>query len=318
MEVREFIKTIKEELPDFLPDEVYQDITIDDVVISKMNDQKLHGLTFKPKGSDAAPTLYIDDLYERHENGEDLGLLLVDLANRYEQARHAPAPPAVELSWEKVRDKLTVRLLEKSRNIDFLSNMPYADMGNGLAMIVDINMGEDRGGDWRAAVNHGLLESLGVDKETLFITAMDDSMHIAPAVLTDMSQALFSPDKENLLDRTEPLDTADVGGMYVLTNEEGMLGASALYYPDVKEKAAELIGSGYYVLPSSVHEVILVPDTMDHDVRDLCEMVKQANRTVVEPKDVLSDNVYHYDRDARSLNKVDPGREKADRVAEAR
>ena len=133
-----------------------------------------------------------------------------------------------------------------------------------------------------------------------------------------MSQALFSPDKENLLDRTEPIDPADVGGMYVLTNEEGMLGASALYYRDVKEKAAELIGSGYYVLPSSVHEVILVPDTMDHDVKDLCEMVKQANRTVVEPKDVLSDNVYHYDRDARSLNKVDPSRERADRVAEAR
>ena len=106
MEVKEFIKIVKEELPDFLPEEVYQDLVIDDVEISKMNDQKLHGLTFKPKGSDAAPTLYIDDLYERHENGEDIGFLLVDLANRYEQARHAPAPPAVELSWEKVRDKL--------------------------------------------------------------------------------------------------------------------------------------------------------------------------------------------------------------------
>ena len=318
MEIKEFIKTIKEELPDFLPDEVYKDLVIDDVEISKMNDQKLHGLTFRPKGSDAAPTLYIDDLYKRHENGEDLGFLLVDLANRYEQARHAPAPPAVDLSWDNVRDKLTVRLLEKSRNIDFLANMPYADMGNGLAMIVDINMGEDRGGDWRAAINHGLLESLGVDKETLFITAMDDSMHIAPAVLTDMSQALFSPEKENLLDRKEPLEPGDVSGMYVLTNEAGMLGASALYYPDVKEKAAELMGSGYYVLPSSIHECILVPDTAGHNEKDLCDMVKQANRTVVEEKDILSDNVYHYDMKSRDLNKVDPGRDRADRVAEAR
>ena len=318
MDVKEFTKMIKEELPDFLPDEVYKDLVIDDVEISKMNDQKLHGLTFRPKGSDAAPTLYIDDLYERHENGEDLGFLLVDLANRYEQARHTPAPPAVDLSWDNVRDKLTVRLLEKSRNIDFLANMPYADMGNGLAMIVDINMGEDRGGDWRAAINHGLLESLGVDKETLFITAMDDSMHIAPAVLTDMSQALFSPEKENLLDRKEPLEPGDVSGMYVLTNEAGMLGASALYYPDVKEKAAELMGSGYYVLPSSIHECILVPDTAGHNEKDLCDMVKQANRTVVEEKDILSDNVYHYDMKSRDLNKVDPGRDRADRVAEAR
>ena len=283
-----------------------------------MNDQKLHGLTFRPKGSDAAPTLYVDDLYERHKNGEELGYLLVELSDRYEQARNAPAPPKIDFSWENVRDKLTVRLLEKNRNTDFLAGMPYADVGNGLAMIVDINMGEDRGGDWRIAVNHGVMEQMGVDKETMFITAMDDSAHLAPAVLTDMSQALFSPERENLLDRAEPIDPADVGSMYVLTTETGTLGAAALFYPEVREKAAELMGSGYYVLPSSVHEVILVPDTIGHNEQELCDMVKQANRTVVEPQDVLSDNVYHYDRETRDLSRVDPEREKADRVAEAR
>lgn len=318
MEVKEFIKTIKEELPDFLPDEIYRDIIIDDVEVSKMNDQKLHGLTFRPKGSDAAPTLYIDDLYERYKNGEDMGVLMIDLANRYEQTRHAPTPPQVDLDWESVRDNLTVRLLEKSRNRDFLANMPYADVGNGLAIIADINMGEDRGGDWRIAVNHGVMEQLGVDKETLFITAMDDSLVNDPPVLTDMSQALFSMDRENLLDRDVPIDPADVGGMYVLTTESSTLGACAMYYPDVKEKAGELIGSDYYILPSSVHEVILVPDAAGIDAKELCDMVKQANRTVVEPQDVLSDNVYHYSRDERRLDKVNAEPNRADKVAEVR
>ena len=318
MDIKEFIKTIKEELPDFLPDDVNQDIIIDNVEVSKMNDQKLHGLTFRPKGSDAAPTIYVDDLYERHQNGEDLGFLLVDLANRYEAARLAPAPPDIDINWEKVRDNLSLRLLEKDRNIDFLSNMPYADVGNGLALIVDINMPGDIDGGWRIAVNHNVMDALGVDKETLFFTAMDDALVNDPPVLNDMTQALFSPDKENLLDRSDPLEPMEVSGMYVLTTENANLGAAALYYPDVKEKAADLLGSGYYVLPSSTHEVILVPDTAGHNEKDLCDMVKQANRTVVEPKDVLSDSVYHYDRDSRSLSKVDPGREKADRVAEAR
>lgn len=318
MDIKEFIEIVKEELPDFLPEEVYKDLTIDDVEVSKMNDQKLHGLTFRPRGSDAAPTLYVDDLYERHQNGEDLGFLLIDLAERYEAARNAPVPPDIDINWEKVRDNLSLRLLEKNRNIDFLSNMPYADVGNGLALIVDINMPGDMDGDWRIAVNHGVMEALKVDKETLFFTAMDDALVNDPPVLNDMTQALFSPDKDNLLDRSDPLEPADIGGMYVLTTETANLGAAALYYPDVKEKAAELLGSGYYVLPSSTHEVILVPDTAGHNEKDLCDMVKQANRTVVEPKDVLSDSVYHYDRDSRSLSKVDPDREKADRVAEAR
>ena len=318
MDIKEFIKTIKEELPDFLPDDVYEDLTIDDVEVAKMNDQKLHGLTFRPKGSDAAPTLYIDDLYERHQNGEDLGFLLIDLANRYEEARHAPVPPDIDISWEKVMDNLSFRLLEKRRNTDFLANMPYADVGNGLALIVDINMPGDRNGDWRIAVNHGVMEALGVDKETLFFKAMDDVLVNDPPVLSDMTQALFSPEKDNLLDRSDPIDPSDLGGMYVLTTESGNLGASALFYPDVQEKAAELMGSGYYVLPSSVHECILVPDIAGHNEKDLCAMVKEANRTVVEPKDVLSDNVYHFDKDSRQLTKVAADRERDSMVAEAR
>ena len=71
-------------------------------------------------------------------------------------------------------------------------------------------MGEDRGGDWRIAVNHGVLEQLGTDKETLFLIAMDNSLVLDPPVLTDMSQALFSTDRENLLDRDVPIDRKSV------------------------------------------------------------------------------------------------------------
>jgi hypothetical protein len=106
--------------------------------------------------------------------------------------------------------------------------------------------------------------------------------------------------------------------MYVLTNTSGSLGAAALFYPDVKDKAAELIGSDYYILPSSTHEVILVPDSAGINPKELCEMVKQANRTVVDEKDILSDNVYHYSRDERRLDKVSAEPTRADRVAEGR
>lgn len=318
MDMKEFIEKMKETVKEYLPDDARKGIIIDDVEVVKMNDQKLHGLTFRMPGSDAAPTLYVNEMYEAYKDGADIGYLASEMANMYTMSKDAPTPPEVNLDWENVRDKVTVRLLEKSRNREFLTKMPYADVGNGLVVTVDINMGEDRGGDWRIAVNHGVLEQLGTDKETLFLTAMDNSLVLDPPVLTDMSQALFSTDRENLLDRDVPIDPADVGGMYVLTTESASLGAAAMFYPDVKEKAAEIIGSDYYILPSSVHEVILVPDSAGFDAKELCDMVKQANRTVVEPQDVLSDSVYHYDRDSRSLSKVDPDRSKADRVAETR
>ena len=315
---RDFIDAVKNNIANFLPEDVCENVQIDETVVVKMNDQKLHGLVIREKGSDAAPTFYMDEMFERYSNGEELGSLMAELANAYSYSRDLPRPPEVDLSWDSVRDKLTVRLLEKQRNREFLSTMPYVSVGHGLAIIADINMGEDRGGDWRIAINNGVLESLGVDKETLFTEAMNSSVVMEPAVLTDMSNALFSAERENLLNRSEPLAPEDVGGMYVLTNESGSLGAAALFYPDVKEKAAELMGSDYYVLPSSTHEVILVPDSAGIDSKELCDMVKQANRTVVEEKDVLSDNVYHFSRGDRTLDKVNADPVRDSMVAEAR
>ena len=319
MNMTKFTEKLKKEVREYLPEDVKDEVIIDDVEVVKMNDKKLHGLTFRMPASDAAPTLYVDEMYRAYKDGADIGYLATEMANMYNGSRGSVKPPEIDLSYDKVKDNLTVRLLEKKRNREFLSNMPHVSVGHGLAVIADINMGEERGGDWRVAVNNNVLESLGVDRETLFADAMKNSAIVEPAMLIDMSNALFAPSaRVNLLDRDEPISPEDVGGMYVLTNASGSLGAATLFYPDVKEKAAELIGGDYYILPSSTHEVILVPDSAEISESDLCDMVKQANRSVVEEKDILSDNVYHYSRDERRLDKVTQDREHGDRVAEAR
>lgn len=301
MTMKEFTQFAKEAVLMHLPEEMRSDITIEATEVSKMNDQTLHGIIFKPNDSEAAPTLYVDDLYERHIQGEGPESLVKELAERYEEARFAPAPPQIDFDWKAMKGDLSVRLLEKSRNKGFISNMPYFEVGNGFVLTADINMSAGRDGSWRIAVNQDVLGQLGVDRDTLLKTALENAASSNHAVMTEMSQALFGLGGENLFDRDGALAPEEISGMYVLTTEEGNLGACALFYPGVKEKAAEMLGSGYYVLPSSIHEVILVPDTAGHKENELCDMVKKANRTVVEPQDVLSDNVYHYDKDTHVL-----------------
>ena len=143
MNINEFIERMKAEVRECLPDDVYQDIIIDNVEVVKMNDQKLHGLSFKMPGVDAAPTLYVNEMYEAYKDGADIGYLASEMANMYSASRNAVSPPQVDLSYDNVKDKLTVRLLEKSRNREFLANMPYVSVGHGHAVIADINMGED-------------------------------------------------------------------------------------------------------------------------------------------------------------------------------
>ena len=152
IDIREFVEKLKSEVREYLPDNAAENIQIDDVVVVKMNDQKLHGITFKMPGVDAAPTLYVDEMYEAYKDGADMEFLATEMANMYSASRNAVAPPQVDLSYDNVKDNLTVRLLEKKRNREFLATMPYVSVGHGLAVIADINMGEDRGGEWRIAV----------------------------------------------------------------------------------------------------------------------------------------------------------------------
>ena len=153
---------------------------------------------------------------------------------------------------------------------------------------------------------------------SLFTEAIKNSPNVDPPVLVDMTNALFAPERINLLDRDEPIAPEDLGGMYVLTNESGTLGAAALFNPEVMVRAGELLGTDYYILPSSIHETILVPDTTGVSAKELSDMVKQANRTVVDEKDILSDDVYHYSKDTRAFDKVADDRNRADMVAEGR
>lgn len=86
-------------------------------------------------------------------------------------------------------------------------------------------------------------------------------------------------------------------GLYVLGREDGQFGAAVLGYPEELKKAAQSLGEGYYILPSSVHEVIILPDSKASDIKpeELQQMVSEINQTQVQENERLSNSVYHFD-----------------------
>ena len=89
--------------------------------------------------------------------------------------------------------------------------------------------------------------------------------------------------------------------MYVLSNIEGEHGAAALFYPGVQEKISEVVGGDYYVLPSSIHEVLIIKDDIGIKPKELAQMVKGINEMQVGPLDKLADKVMHYRADLKLL-----------------
>lgn len=84
--------------------------------------------------------------------------------------------------------------------------------------------------------------------------------------------------------------------IYVLTNTKGFLGAAGLLLDSLLADFADLIENNFFILPSSIHEALLVPEDDGIDIESLNEMVCTVNESEVNPQEVLSDHAYHYDR----------------------
>jgi hypothetical protein len=193
-------------------------------------------------------------------------------------------------SFEMLADaaNLNVRLLNKSRNKEYLKSVLTRDAGCGFVLIAEIESGE-----FRAVITDKLLEETGMTEDELFDRAIRNTAKKYPPVLQDLAESACSlPDEcDNLFIAPAVKTPPGTGPGFVLTNSRFFWGACALFYPGVMARLYELIGGDFYVLPSSVHELILLA-AEDQDPQQLAELVRSANRSVVRENEVLADDLY--------------------------
>ena len=168
--------------------------------------------------------------------------------------------------------------------------MPYVDFSDRLFDGAIVNIRKD------------MLEPYGLDENEVIKAAMEGSIKNCPARLSYIEDSLMSMmdggEKENLLD----LDKIDLSrGVLVLTTEDNFAGAATLFYPGVKEKIAKLMDWDYFVLPSSVHEVLLIPSDGRFSAKELAMMVRSVNSMEVSKEEQLGNRVLFYDRDDKEL-----------------
>ena len=278
--IRDFVKAVMAVMENIL--EGY-DIEEKDIV--KMNDIISHGIIARRRGETAGPTVYLDDAFSRGEGIDIVANTLADIVR--EADRNKPVTvDDIDLSFDAVKGRLGLRLVDTERNKSYLADKPHREIGAGLAVIAEISVGDEYG----IVVTNGIAEDYDLD--TLFDTALENMTALYPAKMMSLEGAIFG-DERNILD-----DDGDVDSACTLMIDGGHgFGAVTLAYKGIAERIRERFGSGYYILPSSLHEVILIKDDGTADTDSLKAMVVEANRSVVEPHDVLSDSVFYFGDD---------------------
>lgn len=300
MTIQDFLIEAKRATQDFF-DSMEEDVSVKTVDTVKTNDRKLFGLSLTRADSMIGVTVYLDDLYDRLTEGEVMDQISEDIIARcaYSMVSSRPdfmweAQSKEYYSLENVKNRLSVRLLDVRLNKCYMEQRPYIDVGNGLALIAYINETEEIYSEWKIAITNDLLDDMGCDKQTVMTEAIKNTMRIAPAAMFKISEALTESEPTNYLE-IDSDDIQDEKTVYTITNEARFHGAAALYYPGVMKKAAEIIGSSYYVIPSSIHEVIVVPDSLGSIPAYLADALMEGNEKVVEKEDVLSEHIFYYD-----------------------
>lgn len=289
----EFISRCRDALSESGP----VDMEIEECVVNKAQRGELNGLLFKKKGLNCAPTFYVEDFYTAYKSGDSIAELshqAVETAVRSLGTAEDLAKNTVSLfdrnTYEKLADSalFTVRILNKSRNKEFLNGVAYREAGCGFVSIVEIESGE-----YRLVVTDELLEHSGFSKDELFDKALRNTAERYPAVLQDLGESVIAgPDEcSNLLDGPSYRAPAGAGPGFVLTNSRFFWGAGALFYPGVMKHIQQLLDGDYYVLPSSVHELIILKEE-GQDPQQLVDMVRSANKTVVRKDEILADDLY--------------------------
>lgn len=198
-----------------------------------------------------------------------------------------------------MKEKLAMEVVSAEANKDLLETVPHKNMED-MAVVYRFVLSSDDDGRASILVTNQIIESMGVTPEQLHADALENAPHIKPAEIRGMSEVmaeLVGPEQAEMMGIV-PMDPKDEQ-MFVATVPDKVHGAGVLAYQDFMDQAAERVGGDFFILPSSIHEVLIVPDNGQMDLKTLEDMVKDVNATQVAPADKLTDSVYHYDSKAK-------------------
>lgn len=257
--------------------------------IEKLNDS-YDALSVTPKGSSIGVNANLDEIFHGVERGRDYSEVLSGVTESLKGSlEHMPKLQVSDLTnYAEMKNKLAMDVVSAERNASMLQNVPHEQMED-IAVVYRLVLDSSKDASSTVLVTNDLMDKFGITHEQLHDDAMKNAPLIRPVEIKGMEETLNEMQGGPALE-PDPDEILFVAGVPDQTH-----GAAVIAYPNFFENAAEKLGGDYFIIPSSIHEVLLVKDTGEMNARDLAAMIREVNATEVAPEDVLTDHAYHYD-----------------------
>lgn len=300
MTFEDFKQHLKDNIKNFLPDE-YKEAEITFQKVKKNNDLELDSIVIRRPDDKVIPNLYIKDMYKDYQEGSKLSSIMESLAESYLKGI-SQGIKVEAFNSDQMKENVVIQLVNRDMNADLLKEIPHK-IQNDLAVVFRWVVNKDFNvGIGSVLIKNTMLEQMGITEDELYEKAKENTLRLFPPKICSMKEVLMG-----MADGYVPIEDFHVDElnsdlpMYVISNESGINGAAAILYPDVMSEVAAKLGGNVYLLPSSIHETIAVPVNIGLTVRDLERMVQDVNQDVVSENEVLSNHVYLFDNESKSI-----------------
>lgn len=285
--MKEFSVKLLEEIKKIIPKD--QKVELSSIV--KNNGIFEEAVSILEKDKNISPTIYLNEFYEWYKEGVELEFLAAEIVRRNNEYKlEESLDIGFFVNYEKAKSRIVFKLVNRRMNEKLLERIPYVDYMD-LVMVFYYLIHDEEAGNATILIHNSHLKMWGVTVEEVYKQARTNTPNLLPAAITGMKEII----QQMMGEGAKEAELAEEVPMYVMTNSMKMNGAATMAYPNVVRNFANALGKNVYIIPSSVHEVILVPETGTEGGR-LNDMVREVNETQVDPKEVLADHVYYYDR----------------------
>lgn len=296
MNYQEFRDEVKKNIGMYLNTSGMENAKVEIETVQKVN-KKLEGLKFVTENSKVCPIYYMDNLYKDYLSNGNFDLTMVELIEKLKFSEMER--PDFDLDFNKIKDKVILELVNSENNKGLLEYIPHrniADLSVIYRWIIDAN----NYGITSAIVTNQVAEEINLSENDLFKSASENLKKTSPATIKSLEEVVMGIMNDQPEKNDQGIEIDDPDSIYVISNTRKQYGAAAILDTELMSNIAEQMDSNIYILPSSIHECLLVSDRFG-EPEQLQQMVREVNSTEVDIKDKLSDNLYVFNKDTKKI-----------------
>ena len=299
-----FMDEFRERLIEAVREKSFFKLTIHSMEVIKVNDTKYHAVSVSREGENIGRTFYLEQLYREYLDGrkiEDIADWVVTASSTDTGTGERKIIESLNRigSFDRIRESVIVRLINLEWNREYLKDkcyLPYMD----FAVCFHILMAQAESGTATVPIPKEIFSAWEISLEELYAVALSNMERIFPVMISPMDEVLTKLIRCDGFSQFMNPPVFDGLGMYILTNKSIIYGASTILYHNVlKDFSIEKESEKVIIIPSSVNEVIVIPDNakLPIESESLRKMIAEVNSQNVSRDEMLSDRPYLYDRE---------------------